>query len=172
MLLTNNTSTTAKRWLKILLDENDSLCTLSRPRWSWWLPSPRSWSSRIVPTRPETFPFLDLKSPERLFGHILTVLSGRSGRDPGAKAVKPFCLKLFHASQPCKDFPAFLSRIFALFAQSWVAVRPPNFFSTMVLLREGRVGGRVPPGDESALQFWLGFWLGLKSHDSDIDVGK
>ena len=116
MLLTNNTSITAKRWLKILLDENDSLCTLSRPRWSWWLPSPRSWSSRIVPTRPETFPFLDLKSPERLFGHILTVLSGRSGRDPGAKAVKPFCLKLFHASQPCKDFPAFLSRIFALFA--------------------------------------------------------
>ena len=116
MLLTNNTSITAKRWLKILLDENDSLCTLSRPRWSWWLPSPRSWSSRIVPTRPETFPFLDLKSPERLFGHILAVLSGRSGRDPGAKAVKPFCLKLFHASQPCKDFPAFLSRIFALFA--------------------------------------------------------
>ena len=113
MLLANNTSITAKRWLKILLDENDSLCTLSRPRWSWWLPSPRSWSSRIVPTRPETFPFLDLKSPERLFGHILTVLSGR---DPGAKAVKPFCLKLFHASQPCKDFPAFLSRIFALFA--------------------------------------------------------
>ena len=34
MLLTNNTSITAKRWLKILLDENDSLCTLSRPRWS------------------------------------------------------------------------------------------------------------------------------------------
>ena len=144
MLLTNNTSTTAKRWLKILLDENDSLCTLSRPRWSWWLPSPRSWSSRIVPTRPETFPFLDLKSPERLFGHILTVLSGR---DPGAKAVKPFCLKLFHASQPCKDFPAFLSRIFALFAGTslirtgWLGGLPTFSQRWFYCGREGLGGG-------------------------------